>query len=56
MSNSEVLSARVTQDAYATMRMLTYAVVYVGVLLSPFVVLAVVVGGWKLVEAYIELH
>lgn len=55
MSNSEILSARVTQDAYATMRMLTYAAVYLAVILSPFVVLTAVVCGWKAVENVI-LH
>lgn len=56
MSHEELLSCRVTEDAYKTMRMLTYAVVYVGVLLSPIVVLTAVVCGWKAVEAYALSH
>lgn len=50
MSHSELLDARITVDGYRTFRMLTYCVVYLAVLCSPFLALAACVYGWKVIE------
>lgn len=52
MSNADLLSARVTQDAWRVMRMLTFAIIYAGVIISPIVVLSACYWGWKAVETY----
>lgn len=55
MSHAELLSARITDDAWRIMRMLTFSIIYVGVLLSPVAVLCAFYWGWKVVENVI-LH
>jgi len=53
MSDAEILSCRITDDAYRTMRMLTYCVVYLAVLLSPVVALSACFWGWKATEWFL---
>jgi len=50
MSHDDLLSACITSEGYRTFRLLTYCVVYLAVLCSPFLALAACVYGWKVIE------
>lgn len=50
MSHDELIDASVREEAYRSMRMLAWSFIAVGILLSPVLVLAGLVAGWKAIE------
>lgn len=50
MSFDEILDAGIRHEAYQSMRMLAYTIIFVGVVLSPIAVLSAFFYGWKALE------